>query len=161
MFEVRVLTVESVTIYHSERVETVFPGVCFHGDSVMHHMLSAASICSPLRRRRSLHETHGNLHLLKPAVSYRLFAPKMSVNSLGDSGKTRVMAYPEGKLYKPTDGYLGPKQLKVQRLMPRRMFIVPSKQKQVLLTLSFCPNNNNNRKTENPFEMMRGAQHYG
>jgi len=70
------------------------------------------------------------------------------------------MAYPEGKLYKPTDGYLAPKQLKVQRLMPRRMFIVPSNQKQVLLTLSLCPNNNN-RKTENPFEMMRGAQHYG
>ncbi len=83
---------ESVTIYHSERVETVFPGVCFHGDSVMHHMLSAASICSHLRRRRSLHETRGNLHLLKPTVSYRLFAPKMSVNSLGDSGKTSPRA---------------------------------------------------------------------
>lgn len=43
-FGVRVLTVESVTIYHSECVETVFPGVCFHGDSVMHHMLSAARV---------------------------------------------------------------------------------------------------------------------
>lgn len=51
MFEVQtsaglgltVLTAESVTIYHSER-EMVFPGVCFHGDSVMHHMLSAARV---------------------------------------------------------------------------------------------------------------------
>lgn len=140
------------------------------------HALSGVcgSICSHLRRRRLLHETHGNLHLFKPTVSYRLFAPKMSWNSFGDSGKTSPRAginiqlsrawwrILRESLYKRTDGYLGPKQLKVQRLMPRRMFLLPSKQKQVLLTFSFCPNNNN-RKIENPFEMMRvwGAPHYG
>lgn len=35
---------ECVTIYHSERVETVFPGEQFHGDSVMHHMVSVAHV---------------------------------------------------------------------------------------------------------------------
>lgn len=33
---------ESVTIYHSESVETILPGVCFHSDGATHHRLSAA-----------------------------------------------------------------------------------------------------------------------
>lgn len=31
-------------IYHSERVETILPSVCFHSDSAMHHMLSVARV---------------------------------------------------------------------------------------------------------------------
>lgn len=100
-FGVRVLTVysyiqENVTIYHSERVETVFPGVCFHGDSVMHHMLSAVRVeldlQRPMRRRRLPQETHGNPCIFKRTVSYRLAAPAMSLNTLGDSGKTSSRA---------------------------------------------------------------------
>lgn len=80
-FGVRVLTVhsyiqESVTIYHSEHVETVFPGEQFHGDSVMHHMVSVAHVEPaavldserPRRHRRRSQETHGNLQVLKRTV---------------------------------------------------------------------------------------------
>lgn len=80
-FGVRVLTVfsyiqESVTIYHSERVETVFPGERFHGDSVMHHMVSAVHVKptavlhlqKPKRHKRWSQETHGNPQVFKRTV---------------------------------------------------------------------------------------------
>lgn len=111
------------------------------------HALSGAcgANLQPHKRHRWLpQQTHRNLHVFKRTFSYRLFAPRMALNSLWDSGKTSLPAEINiqfqqgdgvswGEVYKQVDRNPVPKQPEVQRLMPRRMFIVLSNGKQVLL----------------------------